>query len=334
MTTGSHIKTGIVAVLSGLVFGIVSVSAWPNLAAAQTYPQQPVRLVVPFSPGGSTDTMARVIGQKLSERLGQQVVVENKPGASGTIGTTIVAQAAPDGYTLLAGTAGPLTFAPNLRSKLPYNAKKDFAPVSLAFSAPMVLGVHPSLPAKSLQEFVALANSKPGEIDYATVGPGSSQHLTMELLTGLAGVKMVPVHYKSSAPSLTDLLGGHVKTGFFGIIPALPHVATGKLRPLAVTTLRRSKALPDVPTVAESGFPGFETSQWFGVLAPAGTPQPIIAKLNAEIVAVLRLPDVEKKLNDQGAHVIGSTASEFTEHLTRETEKWANVIKRADIQLK
>ncbi|MBM3356150.1 MAG: tripartite tricarboxylate transporter substrate binding protein [Betaproteobacteria bacterium] len=319
--------------LSGLSLGISAASVWPGPASAQTYPHKVVRFVVPFAPGGSTDLMARAIGQKLSERLGQPIIVENRPGASGTIGTTIAAQATPDGYTLLAGTAGPLTYAPILQSKLAYNARKDFAAVSLAFSAPMILGIHPSLPAKSVREFVALAKSKPGEIDYATVGAGSSQHLTMELLAGQAGIAMVAVHYKSSAPSLTDLLGGHVKAGFFGIIPALPHVTTGKLRPLGVTTVRRSTVLPNVPTIAESGFPGFDTSQWFGVLVPAKTPQPIIAKLHAEIVAVLRSPEVEKRLSDEGAHVVASTPAEFSEHLMRESEKWTKVIRQAGIQI-
>src|SRR5438552_13835540 len=244
-------------------------------ASAQTYPTRPIRLVVPFPAGGTTDILAREVGQRLSMTLGQPVVIDNRPGAAGNIGADLVAKSAPDGYTLLMGTVGTHAINASLYAKMPYDHVKDFAPIILVAGVPNVLVVNPSLPVNSVQELIAYAKANPGKLNFASSGPGTSIHLSGELFKVMAGVQMTHVPYKGSAPALQDLLGGQVQLMFDNLPPSLPHIKAGKLRALAVTSVARSPALPDVPTIAESGLPGFEASSWFGILVPAGTPSAI-----------------------------------------------------------
>ena len=295
--------------------------------AADAYPAKPVRFVVAFPPGGGTDIIARSIAQKLAERIAQQVVVDNRPGAGGNIGTDIVAKSAPDGYTLLMGSAGPLAINASLFGKMPFDPIKDLAPVTLAASTPNVLVVHPSLRAATVKELIALAKARPGEINFASSGHGTPAHLAGELFNSMVGVKMVHVPYKGAAPALADLLGGQVQLMFSTMPPALPHVKDGKLRALAVTSAKRSPAAPDLPTLDEIALPGFEANTWHGVVVPAGTPRAIIARLNREIVAILHLPDVVERFSSQGAEALGSTPEEFAAYIRSETLKWAKVVR-------
>jgi tripartite-type tricarboxylate transporter receptor subunit TctC len=296
-------------------------------AAADAYPARPVRFVVAFPPGGGTDIIARSIAQKLAERFAQQVVVDNRPGAGGNIGTDIVAKAAPDGYTMLMGSAGPLAINASLFGKMPFDPIKDLAPVTLAASTPNVLVVHPSLRATSVTELIALAKAKPGEINFASSGHGTPAHLAGELFNSMAGVKLVHVPYKGAAPALADLLGGQVQLMFSTMPPALPHVKDGKLRALAVTSSKRSPAKPDLPTVDEAALHGFEANTWHGVVVPAGTPAAIVARLNREIVAILHMPEIVERLSGQGAEALGSTPEEFAAYIRSETLKWARVVR-------
>jgi len=296
-------------------------------AAADAYPAKPVRFVVAFPPGGGTDIIARSIAQKLAERIAQQVVVDNRPGAGGNIGTDMVAKSAPDGYTLLMGSAGPLAINASLFGKMPFDPIKDLAPVTLAASTPNVLVVHPALRAATLKELIALAKARPGEINFASSGHGTPAHLAGELFNLMAGVKMVHVPYKGAAPALADLLGGQVQIMFSTMPPALPHVRDGKLRALAVTSAKRSPAAPELPTVDETALPGFEANTWHGVVVPAGTPGAIVARLNREIVAILHLPDVVERFSSQGAEALGSTPEEFAAYIKSETLKWAKVVR-------
>jgi len=298
-------------------------------AAADAYPAKPVRFVVAFPPGGGTDIIARSIARKLTERLAQQVVVDNRPGAGGNIGTDIVAKSAPDGHTLLMGSAGPLAINASLFGKMPFDPIKDLTPVTLAASTPNVLVVHPSLKAATVKELIALARARPGEINFASSGHGTPAHLAGELFNSMAGVKMVHVPYKGAAPALTDLLGGQVQLMFSTMPPALPHVKDGKLRALAVTSAKRSPATPELPTVDEIALPGFEANTWHGVVAPAGTPAAIVARLNREIVAILHLPEVVERLSAQGAEAVGSTPEEFAAYIRSETVKWAKVVRES-----
>ncbi|HMH19017.1 MAG TPA: tripartite tricarboxylate transporter substrate binding protein [Burkholderiales bacterium] len=307
----------------------LAISTPQAVAAADAYPSKPIRFVVAFPPGGGTDIIARSIAQKLAERLAQQVVVDNRPGASGNIGTDIVAKSAPDGYTMLMGSAGPLAINASLFASMPFDPVRDLAPVTLAASTPNVLVVHPSLRATTVKELIALAKAKPGEINFASSGHGTPAHLAGELFDSMAGVKMIHVPYKGAAPALADLLGGQVQIMFSTMPPALPHVKDGKLRALAVTSLKRSPAMPELPTVDEAALPGFEANTWHGVLVPAGTPVPIIARLNREIVAILHLPDVVERLSGQGAEAQGSTPEEFAAYIKSETLKWAKVVRES-----
>ncbi len=295
--------------------------------AADAYPAKPVRFVVAFPPGGGTDIIARAIAQKLAERIAQQVVVDNRPGAGGNIGTDIVAKSAPDGYTMLMGSAGPLAINASLFGKMPFDPIKDLAPVTLAASTPNVLVVHPSLRAATVKELIALAKARPGEINFASSGHGTPAHLAGELFNSMVGVKMVHVPYKGAAPALADLLGGQVQLMFSTMPPALPHVKDGKLRALAVTSAKRSPAAPDIPTLDEIALPGFEANTWHGVVVPAGTPATIVARLNREIVAILHLPDVVERFSSQGAEALGSTPEEFAAYIRSETLKWAKVVR-------
>jgi len=302
-------------------------AAWG--ARADTYPSRPIRFVVAFPPGGGTDIIARLIAQKLSERLAQQVVVDNRPGAGGNIGTDIVAKSAPDGYTMLMGSAGPLAINASLFKTMPFDPERDLAPVTLAASTPNVLVVHPSLRVATVKELIALARTRPGQINFASSGFGTPAQLAGELFNATAGVKLVHVPYKGASPALADLLGGQVQIMFSTMPPALPHVKDGKLRALAVTSLKRSPAAPDLPTLAEAGLPGFEANTWHGVVLPAAASAEVIGKLNREIVAILHLPDVVDRLSAQGAEPVGSTPEEFAAYIKSETVKWAKVVRES-----
>ncbi|MBI3936162.1 MAG: tripartite tricarboxylate transporter substrate binding protein [Betaproteobacteria bacterium] len=301
-------------------------AAWP-----QAYPARPVRLVVPFPAGGVNDIIARIIAQKISESVGQQVVVENRPGAGGNIGTDFVAKAAPDGYTLLSGGVGSLVMNPQV-SKVPYDTTRDFAPVILMARAPNVLAVHPSLPAKSVRELIALARSRPGGLNYASGGVGSNPHLSGALFASMTRINIVHVPYKGSGPATTDLLAGQVHFSFLPIPPALPHLKAGKLRVLAVTGKKRSPQLPGVPTVDEAGVRGYEVSPWYGVLAPAGTAREIINRLNAEITRVVAQAEVKKRLAALGAEGAATTPEEYAAIIKADLVAWGRVIREAGIK--
>jgi tripartite-type tricarboxylate transporter receptor subunit TctC len=299
---------------------------------AQNYPSRPVRFVVPYAPGGSTDTLARTIGVTLTGHLGQQVVVDNRPGANGDIGMTLVAKAPPDGYTIVLGYIANLGIGPALHVKNPYDPLKDFASITQVAGASNIVVIHPSLPAKSLKELIAYSKANPGKISFASAGVGSIGHLTGELLNGTTGTDMVHVPYKGSGQAISDLVGGHIKMMISGMASTLPHVHTGKLVAIATTGIKRTPATPDIPTIAESGFPGLEASSWFGVLAPAGTPRAVVTRLNADIRKTLQNPAVEKRLSNVGFEIIHGTPEQFTAYIKSEMQKWAKVVKAAGIK--
>jgi tripartite-type tricarboxylate transporter receptor subunit TctC len=300
---------------------------------ADAYPSKPIRFVVAFPPGGGTDLVARTVAPRLAERLAQQVVVDNRPGAGGNLGTEIVAKSAPDGYTMQMGSVGPLAINASLFARMPFDPLKDLAPVTLAASTPNVLVVHPSLPVTTVRELIALARARPGAINFASSGQGTPAQLAGELFNSMAGVKMVHVPYKGAAPALADLLGGQVQVMFSTMPPALPHVTAGRLRALAVASLRRSPAAPELPTLDETALPGFEATTWHGVMVPAGTPSAIVAKLHDDIVAVLRTPEIAERLSSQGAEAIGNTPEEFASYIRSETAKWAKVVRESGAKL-
>ena len=300
-----------------------------SAAVAQSFPSRPIRIVVPFPAGGTTDVLARAAAQKLTETLGQPAVVDNRPGAGGNIGAELVAKSAPDGYTLLMGTVGTHAINPGLYPKLPYDHVKDFAPVILVAGVPNVLVINPALPVNSVQELIAYAKANPGKLNFASSGNGTSIHLSAELFKTMAGVQMTHVPYKGSAPALQDLVGGQVQLMFDNLPSSLALIKGGKLKALAVTSGARAAALPDVPTLAESGLPGFEASSWFGLLAPTGTPSSVIAKLNGEIAKWLATPEAKEKLLAQGANAAGGTAEEFAQFIAAETAKWQKVVKES-----
>lgn len=300
-------------------------------AAQQGYPNRAIRLVVPSSPGGGTDITGRIVANKLSEQLGQQVVVDNRAGAGTIIGIEIAAKAPPDGYTLLMGLS-TLAINPSMYAKLPYDAIRDLAPVSLVVLSPNVLTVHPSLPARSVKEFIALAKAKPGTITYGSAGQATSPHLSGELLKVLAKIDIVHVPFKGSGQSVISSLAGEIAANFPSVPTAIPYIKVGKLRGLGVTMAKRTAALPDVPSIAEAGVAGYEATQWFGVLAPAGTPRPIIDRLNQEIVKLLRLPEIRDRLIADGTDPVGNTPEEFAAYIRSETDKWTRVIKAAGIK--
>jgi tripartite-type tricarboxylate transporter receptor subunit TctC len=305
--------------------------ALPVLADAQSYPARPVRLLVPFPPGGSVDVVARALTPRLSERLGQQVVIENRSGASGSIGTEIVAHARPDGYTLLINTI-PFVSNAYLYGQVPYDPFTDFLPVSWLCSSPATLVVNPSVPARSVRELLKLAKSKPGALNYSAAGAGTNPHLAGELFNVLGGVDMVAIQYKGGGPSLLAALGGEVGITFPNISEAIPHAKAGRLFVLGVTGSKRSAALPDVPTIAEAGVPGYEFSTWHGVLAPKGTPAAIVSLLNAKLKESLTAPDLAHFFERMGFEIVASTPEEFAAHLRRESEKWGKVIKERHIR--
>ena len=297
------------------------------VGAQQPYPSRPVRVIVPFSPGGASDTAARIVGQKLAERWGQQFVVENRPGAGGTIGTELAVKAAPDGYTLLMASSTELAINPHIYPKLTYDTLRDFAPVALVASTPLILVVHPSLPARSAKELVALARARPGQINYASSGNGSTVHLAGELLQRAAGVRMTHVPHKGSAPAVTSVMNGESQLMLPAMPAALPQARAGKLRALAVTSARRVAAAQDLPTLVESGYPTMEIVIWNGVVAPAKTPGDIIARLNTEIGAVLALPDVVQAFSRQGAEVTPAGSEAFGGYIKAEFAKFAKIVR-------
>jgi len=306
--------------------------ALPLLVQAQSYPARPVRLIVPFPPGGSVDVVARAMTPKLSERLGQQVVIENRSGASGIVGTEAVAHAKPDGYTLLINTI-PFVTNTHLYSKAPYDPFADFLPISWLCSSPGTLVINPSVPARSVRELLELARAKPGALNYSAAGAGTNPHLTGELFNFLGNVDIVAVQYKGGGPSLLAALGGEVGITFPNISEAIPHAKTGKLIVLGVGSSRRSPALPEVPTIAEAGLPGYEFVTWHGVLAPKGTPAAIVALLNAKLKETLTAPEQAQLFEQMGFEIVASSPEEFAAHLKRESEKWGKVIRERHIKV-
>jgi len=314
---------------AAMAAGLALVSAGLH---AQPYPAKPIRMMVPFPAGGGSDTMGRVIGQRLAERLGQSIVVENRPGAGGSIGADVVAKSAPDGYTILLGSTSELVQYPNVNPKIPYDPLRDFAPITLVGSVPMVLIVHPSLPARSVKELVALTKARPGELNFGSAGNGATTHLAVELFILLTGARMTHVPYKGSPQAVTDLVAGNVQLGIPTMPAALSFIKAGRTRALAVTSGKRTPVLPDVPTMQEAGVRGYETDLWTGILAPAGTPPAALSKLHAEIVHVAALPEVKEALGRQGATPHTSTQEEFSAFIKSEFAKWARVVKAANVR--
>jgi tripartite-type tricarboxylate transporter receptor subunit TctC len=314
------------------LFATIALLASALPASAQNYPSRSIAVVVPFPAGGSADTLARLIGQMLSERLGQAVIVENKPGAGGNLGTDAVAKAAPDGYTLLL-TPSSIAIAPALYTKLPFDPIKDFAPVTLLGSIPMVVVVYPEFPPKTLAELIALAKAKPGEISYASAGNGSTNHLAVELFKIKTGIDMLHVPYRGNPLAVVDVIAGRVPVFFDFVLTGLPHVREGKVRALAVTGAHRSQVLPDVPTVAEAGVPGFEASTWFAVYAPAGTKPEIVEKLNTEILAVLALPKIRERLTALGVDILAEGPQGLAALTKSDLEKWGPIVQKAGVKL-
>ncbi len=304
----------------------------PAPALAQTWPDHSIRLVVPFPAGGPTDIIARVVGQAMTEALGQPVVIDNRGGAGGVTGTDQVARAAPDGYTLALSSAGALSISPSLQ-RMPYNSTKDLAPITLVAKVPELLVVPASSPAKTLEDLIALAKAKPGAYNFASTGPGGMPHLAAELLKATAKIDMVHVPYSGAAPAVTDLLGARTEMMFADIPVLLPHVKAGTLRPLAVGSAQRVPMLPDVPTTSEQGLPAVAAENWYGIVAPAATPPAIVAKLNATIVAALRSPEVRDKLVPIGAILVGDTPEEFKAYILSEEKKWAEVVRVSGAKL-
>lgn len=308
----------------------VSLALCASVAAAQHYPNRPIRLVVPFPAGGPNDIIGRLVAQKLGDTLGQQMVVDNRAGAGGNIGTDLVAKSPADGYTLLSGGMGSLIMNPII-DKVPYDTLRDFAPVILMASAPNVLVTHPSLPVRDVKGLIALARAHPGQLNYGSGGVGSTPHLSGALFNSMTGVNIVHIPYKGNAPAITDLLGGQVQLAYLGIPPVQPHIQSGKLKALAVTSARRSATLPQVPTIAESGVPGYELSPWYGILAPAGTPSDIVMKLNAAIANIVRTPEMKEKLAGIGAEAETTTPEAYAARMKSDLARWTNVIRSAHI---
>lgn len=305
-----------------------------NVSAGQSpdFPNRPLRFVVGYPPGGATDIIARLLGHRLTDALGQQVLIDNRPGASGIVGTDIIAKATPDGYSIVLVTTSH-GINPSLYPKLPYDSVKSFAPITQVATLQQVLVVNPSLPAKTLKELIALAKAQPGKLNFASSGSGQALHLSGELFKSLAGIDIVHVPYKGSAPARSDLLGGQVQMMFESMIGVLPFVTSGKLRAIAVSGARRSDAAPQIPTMSEAGVPGFEASAWVGVLAPAGTPKAIVGRLNSDFVKILKIPDVKEMLARSGAETVGSTPEQFASFIKAQIAKWSKVVKASGVRL-
>ena len=304
---------------------------WAQLALAQTYPTKPVRLVVPYPPGGPTDFVGRAVSAKLTELLGQQMVVDNRPGAGTVIASEMIARAAPDGYNLLFGTGGGTFLAPLILPKVPYDPQKDFAPVAMLVQSPQVLVVHPSVGANSVKELIAVARAKPGQLNFSSVGTGTSPHLGGELFKSLAGVDIVHVPYKGTAPSMTDLIAGRVQMAWSSIPTVLTHVQAGRLRMLGTGGTRRSPALPDIPPIADT-LPGYELVTWYAIFAPTGTPAAIINRLNVETAKVLKDPDIQKRFGDQGLEPSIMTPQELKRYTESDVSRWTKLVKAANIR--
>jgi len=321
---------GVIA--ASLTVASLAVSGAHAQGPAADYPRKAVRVIVPAAPGGGSDIIARVIGQQLGKSLGQTYLADNRPGAANIVGTEIVAKAQPDGYTLIVNTAGPMSINPLIYAKLPYDAEKDFAPISNVADTAFVLVVNPAVPAKSVAELVALAKSKPGQLAYASWGRGSANHLGTELFIMMTQVKLLHVPYKGSGAAMPDLLAGNVQMSFDTIASAVPQIRAGRLLPLGVSSLKRSVAIPDVPTIAETGIAGYEAGSWFGFFAPAKTPLGIVMKLHGEIVKSLSLPEVQERLAALGLDAVGNTPEQFSAQIRSDLAKWKKVVQAAGIQ--
>jgi tripartite-type tricarboxylate transporter receptor subunit TctC len=304
-----------------------------HLQAAELYPTKPIRMIVPFSPGGTSDTLARILGQKMTEQWGQQIVVDFRPGASGIIGTEIAMRAAPDGYTLMHGNLAQFAINPSLYSKLPYDTLRDFVPLSLIASAPQLLVVNPSLAAKSVKELIDLAKASPGKLNFGSGGTGTLAFVGGELFKSATGVNIVHISYKGTVLALTDVMAGQVQMLFSDMPIALPHTKTGKLRALAVTSAQRSALLQGMPTVAESGLPGYALVNWWGLFAPRGVPQPIVTKLHTELVRAHALPDLKERYANLGVEATSSTPQQFTDYITSEAARFSNVLREAGAKI-
>ena len=310
----------------------VILSALAVSAVADDYPNKAIRLIMPYPIGGSIDIAGRMVAQRLADNLGQAVVVDNRTGAGGIVGTETGARAAPDGYTVLMGGTGTLALSPSLQKNLPYDPNKDFTPVTLLVTIPYVVVVQPSFKAANIKELIALAKAKPNEINYGSGGSGSAPHLAAELFKTMADVRITHVPYKGSTPAITDTMSGQVQLTFTGIPSVMTQMKAGRLRPIGVTSLKRTAALPEVPTIAESGVPGYEVNPWFGVLLPARTPQPLVSRLNAEILKVLQLPATRERFAAEGFEAAGNTPAQFAAYIKAEQIKWGKVIKDAGIK--
>ena len=314
-----------------LAAGAAALPAQPRIAWAQTYPTKPVRIIVPSEPGGGTDISARVLAERLSLTMGQQFFVENRPGAGNMIGIEQAARAPNDGYTLLVA-ASAITILPATNRNVKYDVLRDFAPISQLISSPSVLLISPSLPIKSVQDFIAAAKARPGELSYASAGIGTQPHIAMALLGVMAGLNIQHIPYKGVAPAMTDVIGGRVSSMMGNLISAKAQIDGGQLRALAVSGLKRSAVLPNLPTVSEAGVPGYEAIQWFGLFAPAGTPAPILARLHSETLVALKSPEMQKRLTTDGTEAVGNTPAEFTAQIKSELEKWDKVAREANIK--
>ena len=303
----------------------------PSTGSGQAYPGKPVRMVVPSSAGGGTDIVARIIAPELSKRLGQQVVIDNRPGAGSMIGIEVAARSPADGYTLLMGLS-TLAINSALYKKVPYDPVRDFAPITQAVSSASIIVVHPSIPVKTLKELIAFARARPGQLNYASAGTGTYPHMTMELFLSMAGLKMVHIPYKGTAPAMIDMVGGQVSTMAATVLTGMPHIRSGRLRPLGITSSARSSVVPEIPTIAEAGLPGYESVQWYGMLAPAKTPRDIVTRLHAEATRVLQQPEIKARLAADGADTVGSSPEEFARYIQSELVKWAKVAREAGIQ--
>ena len=310
---------------AAFVAGVTGGTAWAQSAAS--YPSKAVRFIAPFPPGGSTDLLARLVAQRLTEAWGQQVIVENRGGAGGTIGVELAARAAPDGYTIVMGHVGTFGFNPTLYPKLPYDAIKDFAPITVLATVPNGMAVHPSLPVKTARDFVALAKAKPGELLYASGGSGSASHLAGEYFKLLTKIDMVHVPYKGTGPAMISMISGQTTMTITGMVALMPHVKSGRLKLLGVATMKRLSILPEIPTINESGVPGYDANQWYGVLTQAAVPRDIVMKLNADIVKVLARADVKDRLAADGAEAVANTTEQFAAHIKAEIARWAPVVK-------
>ncbi|OGA24949.1 MAG: hypothetical protein A3I02_14455 [Betaproteobacteria bacterium RIFCSPLOWO2_02_FULL_67_26] len=318
---------------AGLICAALAAAAGavPSTSSGQAYPVKPVRVVVPSSAGGGTDIVARIIMPELAKRLGQQVVIDNRPGAGTMIGIEAAAKSPADGYTLLMGLS-TLAINSALKNNVPYDPVRDFAPITVAVTSASILVVHPSVPVKTLKELIAFARARPGQLNYASAGAGTYPHMTYELFLSMAGLKMVHIPYKGTAPAMIDMIAGQVATMAATVLTGLPHIRTGRLRPLGITSAKRNAIVPDIPTVAEGGLPGYESVQWYAVLAPAKTPRDIIARLHADLVQILHSPGIKKRFAADAAETVGNTPEAFARHLRSELDKWAKVARDAGIE--